>query len=77
MKKFRHDFCIVVSVDDYHEFGYIQDILNMVHCNVKYKECGILNGEYKAVFYTNKLYPEVKALIQEVTLSCEVPELYK
>lgn len=46
----------IISVDDYHEFTGIQDILNQLSPRqyIEYTETGYFDRHYTAVFYVNK-----------------------
>lgn len=58
---------VQIEVEDYHEFGAIQDTLRAIIPGVKVKEIGLISPNYVGVIYLGKLTdPAVKKLIKEI-----------
>ena len=56
-----------VEVEDYHEFGAIQDTLRAIIPSKKVKEIGFIAPNYVGVIYIGKVTdPAVKKLIEEI-----------
>lgn len=55
----------IISVDDYHEFNYLEETLKKFIPKVHVKEGGFYCGDYHAVVYIGKQTQKVKELLRE------------